>query len=69
MSATYKAALSAASAAGLRVSEVVALKVSDVDSERLLLRIEQGKGRKVATVRMFVGPPQRRRRSPRRRQR
>src|SRR6266481_1767551 len=40
------AALSAAYAAGLRVSEVVALKVSDIDSERLLLRIEQGKGRK-----------------------
>ena len=36
----YKAALSAAYAAGLRVSEVVALKVSDIDSERLLLRIE-----------------------------
>jgi site-specific recombinase XerD len=42
----YKAALSAAYAAGLRVSEVVALKVSDIQSERLLLRIEQGKGRK-----------------------
>jgi integrase/recombinase XerD len=42
----YKAALSAANAAGLRVSGVVALKVSDIDSERLLLRIEQGKGRK-----------------------
>jgi site-specific recombinase XerD len=28
------------------VSEVVALKVSDVDSKRMLLRIEQGKGRK-----------------------
>jgi len=42
----YKAALSAAYAAGLSVSEVVALKVSDIDSERLLLRIEQGKGRK-----------------------
>jgi integrase/recombinase XerD len=41
-----KAALSAAYSAGLRVSEVVALKVSDIDSERLLLRIEQGKGRK-----------------------
>jgi len=39
----YKAALSAAYAAGLRVSEVVALKVSDIDSERLLLRITQGK--------------------------
>jgi integrase/recombinase XerD len=42
----YKAAFSAAYGAGLRVSEVVALKVPDVDSERMLLRIEQGKGRK-----------------------
>jgi integrase/recombinase XerD len=42
----YKAAFSAAYGAGLRVSEVVALKVSDVDSDRMLLRIEQGKGRK-----------------------
>ena len=42
----YKAAFSAAYGAGLRVSEVVALKVSDIDSERMLLRIEQGKGRK-----------------------
>jgi site-specific recombinase XerD len=42
----YKAALSAAYSAGLRVSEAVALKVSDVDSKRMLLRVEQGKGRK-----------------------
>ena len=42
----YKAALSAAYGAGLRVAEVVALKVSDVDSTRMLLRIEQGKGRR-----------------------
>jgi integrase/recombinase XerD len=43
----YKAALSAAAyGAGLRVSEVVALKVSDIDSKRMLLKIEQGKGRK-----------------------
>jgi integrase/recombinase XerD len=42
----YKAALSAAYGAGLRVSEVVALKVSDIDSERMLLHIEQSKGRK-----------------------
>jgi site-specific recombinase XerD len=42
----YKAALSAAYGAGLRVSEVVALKVPDIDSKRMLLRIEQGKGRK-----------------------
>ena len=32
--------------AGLRVSEVVALKVADIDSQRMLLRVEQGKGRK-----------------------
>src|SRR6202049_4243256 len=42
----HKAAFAAAYGAGLRVSEVVALKVGDVDSERMLLRIEQGKGRK-----------------------
>jgi integrase/recombinase XerD len=42
----YKAALSAAYGAGLRVSEVVALKISDIDSKRMLLKIEQGKGRK-----------------------
>jgi integrase/recombinase XerD len=42
----WKAALSAAYGAGLRVSEAVALKVSDVDNQRMLLRIEQGKGRK-----------------------
>lgn len=33
-------------AAGLRVSEVCALKVSDIDSKRMTLRIEQGKGAK-----------------------
>src|SRR5712691_13102541 len=42
----YKAALSVAYGAGLRVSEVVALKVSDIDSKRMLIRVEQGKGRK-----------------------
>ena len=44
--AKYKAAFSAAYGAGLRVSEVVSLKVTDVDSTRMMLRIEQGKGRK-----------------------
>src|SRR5947199_6354984 len=42
----YKAALATAYGAGLRVSEVVALRVGDVDSERMLLRVERGKGRK-----------------------
>ena len=42
----YKAAFATAYGAGLRVSEVVALKIGDIDSERMLLRVEQGKGRK-----------------------
>jgi site-specific recombinase XerD len=42
----YKAALSVAYGAGLRVSEVVALKVSDIDSKRMVIRVEQGKGHK-----------------------
>ena len=42
----HKAALAVAYGAGLRASEECFLKVSDVDSERMLLRIEQGKGRK-----------------------
>jgi site-specific recombinase XerD len=44
--AKYKAALSVAYGAGLRAMEVVALKVSDIDSKRMMLRVEQGKGRK-----------------------
>jgi site-specific recombinase XerD len=40
----HQAALSVAYGAGLRVAEVAALKVSDVDSERMLLRVERGKG-------------------------
>ncbi len=42
----YKAALSVAYGAGLRASEVVSLKVSDIDSTRTVIRVEQGKGRK-----------------------
>ena len=42
----HQAALSAAYGAGLRVSEVAALKVGDIDSKRMLIRVEQGKGRK-----------------------
>src|ERR1700758_3288613 len=40
----HQAALSVAYGAGLRVAEVSGLKVSDIDSERMLLRIECGKG-------------------------
>jgi site-specific recombinase XerD len=42
----YKAALSVAYGAGLRASEVVSLKIGDIDSERMVIRVEQGKGRK-----------------------
>jgi site-specific recombinase XerD len=42
----HRAALMTAYAAGLRVSEVVALKVTDIDSQRMVIRVEQGKGRK-----------------------
>ena len=42
----HKAALGVAYGAGLRVSEVAALKVGDIDSTRMLIRVEQGKGRK-----------------------
>jgi hypothetical protein len=42
----HKAALSVAYGAGLRAMEVVALKVSDIDSKRMMLRVEQGKGHK-----------------------
>ena len=33
-------------AAGLRVSEVVRLQVTDIESERMLIRVNQGKGNK-----------------------
>jgi len=50
LAATYnpkhQAALAVAYGTGLRASEVVGLKVSDIDSERMTLRVEQGKGRK-----------------------
>jgi len=42
----HRAALSVAYGAGLRAGEVVSLKVGDIDSERMTLRVEQGKGRK-----------------------
>ena len=42
----YKAALGVAYGAGLRVSEVANLRVSDIDSERMVIRVEQGKGKK-----------------------
>jgi len=42
----HRALLMTAYSAGLRVSELVHLKVGDIDSPRMVLRIKQGKGRK-----------------------
>src|SRR5262245_44954541 len=42
----YKAALSVAYGAGLRAAEVISLKVCDIDSRRMIIRVEQGKGHK-----------------------
>lgn len=42
----YQAVLTTAYSAGLRLSEVISLRVSDIDSGRMLIRVRQGKGRK-----------------------
>jgi integrase/recombinase XerD len=42
----HRAILTTAYAAGLRVSEVVALRVDDIDSKRMVIHVHQGKGRK-----------------------
>ena len=42
----YQAALSVAYGAGLRASEVVHLTVNDIDNERMVIRVEQGKGKR-----------------------
>jgi len=42
----HQTALSLAYGTGLRASEVVSLKVGDIDSQRMILRVEQGKGHK-----------------------
>jgi site-specific recombinase XerD len=42
----HQTALSVAYGTGLRASEVTSLKVGDIDSQRMTLRVEQGKGRK-----------------------
>lgn len=42
----HQTALALAYGTGLRVNEVVTLKVGDIDSQRMTLRVEQGKGQK-----------------------
>jgi site-specific recombinase XerD len=44
--AKHRALLMTTYAAGLRLSEVIALKRTDLDSQRQMIRVEQGKGRK-----------------------
>lgn len=42
----HRAILMSTYSAGLRVSETVHLRVPDIDSERMVIRVDQGKGRK-----------------------
>jgi integrase/recombinase XerD len=42
----HRAIVMTAYAGGLRISEVVSLRISDIDSQRMVIRVEQGKGRK-----------------------
>lgn len=51
----HQAALSVAYGAGLRAAEVAALKVRDVDSERMLLRVERDKGGQYRNAMLPVG--------------
>jgi integrase len=45
-SVKHRTILTICYAAGLRISEAVRLKVADVDSKRMVIRVEQGKGQK-----------------------
>ncbi|MGY0791968.1 tyrosine-type recombinase/integrase [Azospirillum argentinense] len=49
-------ALATAYGAGLRVSEVITLKIADIDGSRMLIRIEQGKGGKDRYAVLSVHP-------------
>lgn len=42
----HRALIMTAYSTGMRVSEVVSLRVADIDSERMMIHIKQGKGRK-----------------------
>ncbi|MHA6326470.1 tyrosine-type recombinase/integrase [Roseivivax sp. CAU 1753] len=50
-----RAALSISYGAGLRASEVCNLKIGDIDSDRMLIHVEQGKGRKDRKVMLSPG--------------
>jgi integrase/recombinase XerD len=51
----YRAALSISYGAGLRASEVCNLKIGDIDSDRMLIHVEQGKGQKDRKVMLSPG--------------
>ncbi len=57
----YKAAFSVAYGAGLRASEVMSLKPADIDSKRMVIRVEQGKGHPPIGKRSDPGQPDQRR--------
>ena len=51
----YRAALSISYGGGLRAAEVCHLKIRDIDSDRMLIHVEQGKGRKDRKVMLSPG--------------
>ncbi len=51
----YRAALSISYGAGLRSAEVCNLKIGDIDSDRMLIHVEQGKGKKDRKVMLSPG--------------
>lgn len=51
----YRAALSLAYGAGLRAAEVCNLRLADIDSDRMLIHVEQGKGQKDRKVMLSPG--------------
>jgi integrase/recombinase XerD len=53
----YRTALSVAYGCGPRASQIANLKVADIDSARMLIRVEQGKGSPSLRGRVGMAPP------------
>ena len=51
----YRAIVMIAFAGGLRVSEVISLRIRDIDSQRMVIRVRQGKGKKDRYARLSGG--------------